>query len=76
MEIQDIKNRLAELERKQIALNTDAEVVKTLLNITKAQIVVTNIAVLPLDSPTGTIAMQVSPAKLSFKSETGWVTLI
>lgn len=72
-----LENKILSLESRQVSINSNPEMVKHLLNITKEQIVVDSIAILPTNSPVGTIAMQGGATpKLSFKSATGWVTLI
>lgn len=60
----------------QLNINSNPEFVKQLLNVVKPQIITTTIATPPESLPSGTLLMQASPAKLSFKSDTGWVTLI
>lgn len=74
-ELSNCKSKIMQLENN-LNINSSPEFVKQLLNVVKPQIVVTSILVLPDNQPTGTLAMQVSPAKLAFKSDTGWVTLI
>lgn len=60
----------------QININSNPEFVKQLLNVVKPQIITTAIATPPENLPSGTLLMQASPAKLSFKSDAGWVALI
>lgn len=75
-QINELEQRISKLEAEKILIDSNPELVKQLLNITKSQLVVTSITNLPVNSPTGTIAMQVVPPKLSFKSDTGWIALI
>lgn len=80
--IQQLQNDVTILQKQiqdlqmQLNINSNPEFVKQLLNLVKPQIVTTTIATPPESLPSGTLLMQASPAKLSFKSDTGWVTLI
>lgn len=79
--IQQLQNDITVLKKQvldlqmQLNINSNPEFVKQLLNVVKGQIVVSNIATLPEGMPTGTLAMS-GAGKLSFKSDTGWVTLV